>query len=147
MMDSDSDCGSFLCLLLSLCLIHTDTKIALFKFKGRGLAIRADSLHRRTAGTTDGHSSEGLLPHIRLSSSNPPFLTLHIPPSVLSPDPPLSPAHCGLEQTVIPNPHLSQQSNQVVLFLFSCPAFLFYGLVHSPHLSVSISHFHQCKFL
>lgn len=131
-LDFDSDCERFLCMLLSVCLTHTSTKMALFKFKGRGLAMRDDSLHRRTAETTDGHSSEGLLPHIRLSIPDPPFLTLHIPPSAFSPDPPLSPPHCGLQQTIMSNPHLPQQSPQVLLFLFLPLACLLYGLALSP---------------
>ncbi len=135
-MNFDSDYVSFLCLLLSLSLslslrlIHTDTKIALFKFKGRGLAARADSLHRRTAETTDGHSSEGLLPHIRLSSSDPPFLTLHIPPSAFSPDPPLSPPRCGLQQTVVPNPHLPQQSTPSSSFSSSLSLPFYFTVLH-----------------
>lgn len=84
MMDLDADRGGFLRILpplfLSLRLIHKDTKMALFKFKGRGQARRVASLHRRTAETTDGHSSEGLLPHIRLSSSDPPIPRSSHPP-------------------------------------------------------------------
>lgn len=96
-------------LSLSVSYIQTQKSLCSSSKEG-GLAIKDASLHRRTAETTDGHSSEGLLPHIRLSSTDPLFLTLHIPPSAFSPDPPLSPPRCGLQQTVIPNPHLSHQS-------------------------------------
>lgn len=74
------------CIDFSLCLTHAQTKMSLFKFKGVGMAKRADSPHHRTAETTDGHSSKGLLPHIRPTPNSSLFTS---PPSAVIPHPPL----------------------------------------------------------
>lgn len=106
-MQCDSVLGK-LSVSTSLHLIHKDTKISLFKFKGRGLARRADSLHHRTGETTDGHSSEGLLPHIRLASSGPPIPHSSHPPICIYPWSP-SFSSSPWPPTVIPNLHHRRQ--------------------------------------
>lgn len=97
--------------LLSWSVSNTDTKMALFKFKGKRPGYES-----RQSSPQDSRNNRWPLlwrpppPHPSILLQ-PPYVTLHIPPSVLSPDPPLSPPRCGLQQTVAPNPHPSQSSN------------------------------------
>lgn len=91
MMDLDSDSQSFLNLLFSLSHISRHKNLSV-PVQRRGLGFK-----RRQSLPQDSRNNRWPLPwrpippHIRLSSTDPQFLTLHIPPSACVHDPPRFP--------------------------------------------------------